>query len=125
MKNTAFLCGVFRLHLFWRHRLVPVGGLEPPRCRHRRILNPLRLPIPSHRRFQILLYTICFQFAREKRIFPKSFLHKISVHLLSGGGPAGQDAGGAAGALDEGVGGRAVQDLSVDLARLVPPPTQR
>lgn len=22
MKNTAFLCGVFRLHLFWRHRLV-------------------------------------------------------------------------------------------------------
>ena len=21
MKNTAFLCGVFRLHLFWRHRL--------------------------------------------------------------------------------------------------------
>ena len=31
--------------------LVPVGGLEPPRCCHRRILSPLRLPIPSHRRF--------------------------------------------------------------------------
>ena len=24
--------------------LVPVVGLEPTRCRHRRILNPLRLP---------------------------------------------------------------------------------
>ena len=30
-------------------RMVPVVGLEPTRCRHRRILNPLRLPIPSHR----------------------------------------------------------------------------
>ena len=29
--------------------LVPVVGLEPTRCRQRRILNPLRLPIPSHR----------------------------------------------------------------------------
>ena len=25
-------------------RMVPVVGLEPTRCRHRRILNPLRLP---------------------------------------------------------------------------------
>ena len=30
MKNTAFLCGVFRLHLFWRHRLARPKGLEPP-----------------------------------------------------------------------------------------------
>ena len=29
--------------------LVPVTGLEPVRCRHRWILSPLRLPIPSHR----------------------------------------------------------------------------
>ena len=29
--------------------LVPVAGLEPARCRHRWILSPLRLPIPSHR----------------------------------------------------------------------------
>ena len=29
--------------------LVPVVGLEPTRCRQRRILNPLRLPLPSHR----------------------------------------------------------------------------
>ena len=26
--------------------LVPGGGLEPPHCYQRRILNPLRLPIP-------------------------------------------------------------------------------
>ncbi len=29
--------------------MVPVAGLEPARCRHRWILSPLRLPIPSHR----------------------------------------------------------------------------
>ena len=29
--------------------MVPVAGVEPARCRHRWILNPVRLPIPSHR----------------------------------------------------------------------------
>ena len=29
--------------------LVPGGGLEPPQCYHRRILSPLRLPIPPSR----------------------------------------------------------------------------
>ena len=29
--------------------LVPGGGLEPPHCYQRRILNPLRLPIPPSR----------------------------------------------------------------------------
>ena len=33
--------------------LVPVAGVEPARCRHRRILNPVRLPIPSHRRVPV------------------------------------------------------------------------
>ena len=28
---------------------MPVAGVEPARCRHRWILNPVRLPIPSHR----------------------------------------------------------------------------
>ena len=38
--------------------LVPVAGLEPARCRHRWILSPLRLPIPSHRQINLtpLLY---------------------------------------------------------------------
>ena len=41
------------------HILVPVAGLEPARCRHRWILSPLRLPIPSHR--QVLEhYSISF-----------------------------------------------------------------
>ncbi len=34
-------------------RMVPVVGLEPTRSRPRRILNPLRLPIPSHRPISI------------------------------------------------------------------------
>ena len=32
--------------------LVPLTGLEPVRYRYRRILSPLRLPIPSHRQIQ-------------------------------------------------------------------------
>ncbi len=29
--------------------LVPGGGIEPPRCRQRGILSPVRLPIPPSR----------------------------------------------------------------------------
>ncbi len=32
-----------------KHVLVPGGGLEPPHHRWRRILSPLRLPIPPSR----------------------------------------------------------------------------
>ena len=46
--------------------VVPVGGLGPPRCRQRRILSPLRLPIPSHRRVRRILYTIIPRLARAK-----------------------------------------------------------
>ncbi len=35
--------------------LVPVAGVEPARCRHRGILSPVRLPIPSHRRASIII----------------------------------------------------------------------
>ena len=45
--------------------LVPVTGLEPVRCRQRRILSPLRLPIPSHRQVQELLYAIAVPFASK------------------------------------------------------------
>ena len=38
--------------------LVPVAGVEPARCRHHRILNPARLPIPSHRHATQVLYTL-------------------------------------------------------------------
>ena len=33
--------------------MVPVAGVEPARCRHRWILSPLRLPIPSYRHVMI------------------------------------------------------------------------
>ena len=45
--------------------MVPVTGLEPVRCRQRRILSPLRLPIPSHRQVQELLYAIAVPFASK------------------------------------------------------------
>ena len=48
-KNTAFSCGVFAVHLFYQHILVPVAGLEPARHRWQWILSPPRLPIPTHR----------------------------------------------------------------------------
>ena len=35
--------------------LVPVAGLEPARHRWRWILSPLRLPIPSHRHFCVII----------------------------------------------------------------------
>ena len=35
--------------------LVPVAGLEPARHRWRWILSPLRLPIPSHRRYRDII----------------------------------------------------------------------
>lgn len=64
-KNTALSCGIFAVHLFHQHKLVPVTGLEPVRCRQRWILSPLRLPIPSHRHeFHALLYHIPGQNAR-------------------------------------------------------------
>ena len=55
--------------------LVPVTGLEPVRCRQRWILSPLRLPIPSHRHMQELLYTKSGVLARDavqifKAVFP-------------------------------------------------------
>ena len=35
-------------------QVVPVVGLEPTRSCPRRILNPLRLPIPSHRHYSVV-----------------------------------------------------------------------
>ena len=41
--------GFSGVHLFCTTLLVPVAGVEPARHRWRRILSPLRLPIPSYR----------------------------------------------------------------------------
>ena len=35
--------------------LVPVAGVEPAPCRQDRILSPARLPIPSHRLYELLV----------------------------------------------------------------------
>jgi hypothetical protein len=41
--------------------LVPGGGVEPPRAEARRILSPLRLPVPPSRHFlEVLNSTACF-----------------------------------------------------------------
>ena len=40
--------------------VMPVAGLEPARCRHRWILSPLRLPIPSHWRMRRIVLYISF-----------------------------------------------------------------
>ncbi len=39
--------------------LVPGGGIEPPRCRQRGILSPVRLPIPPSRPIENTLLYNC------------------------------------------------------------------
>lgn len=52
--------------------MVPVAGVEPARCRHRGILSPVRLPIPSHRRVQyIIQHSMRFVKDLDKKIFPQ------------------------------------------------------
>ena len=42
---------------------MPGGGVEPPRPEGRRILSPLRLPVPPSRQFvEVLDFTACFTF---------------------------------------------------------------
>ena len=62
-KEKRLMPQMLRYQAF--QRMVPVTGLEPVRCRQRRILSPLRLPIPSHRQVQELLYAIAVPFASK------------------------------------------------------------
>ena len=50
---------------------MPVAGLEPARCRHRWILSPLRLPIPSHRQIYGAKVIIQQLFSKIKYYFYK------------------------------------------------------
>ena len=46
-----------------RDSMVPGGGIEPPRAEARRILSPLRLPVPPSRHFvEMLDFTAYFTF---------------------------------------------------------------
>ena len=56
--------------------LVPVAGLEPARCCHRWILSPLRLPIPTHRRVQLGIYSISAMLA--------GIFHKVAALQAAG-----------------------------------------
>ena len=47
MKNTTFSCGVFSLHLFLRHKLVRLTGVEPVRPSGHKHLKLASLPIPA------------------------------------------------------------------------------
>src|SRR5579863_10107549 len=45
-------------------KMVPGGGIEPPRPEGRRILSPLRLPVPPSRHFvEVLDFTAYFTFS--------------------------------------------------------------
>ena len=57
-------------HLFCQPFMVPVAGLEPARCRHRWILSPLRLPIPSHRHVTVKII-------QQKRWKSNCFFHNF------------------------------------------------
>ena len=53
------MCGIRTLEV-----LVPGGGVEPPRPEGRRILSPLRLPVPPSRLFvEVLDFTAYFTFS--------------------------------------------------------------
>ena len=54
---------------------MPVTGLEPVRYRYRRILSPLRLPIPSHRQMQNILYN-----TNQKK---SSCIFKFSIEVFN------------------------------------------
>ncbi len=60
--------------------MVPVTGLEPVRYRYRRILSPLRLPIPSHRRATLVLYNKAFK--KSSGIFNKLFSNRFLYVIL-------------------------------------------
>ena len=63
-----------RLALF----VVPVAGVEPARCCHRGILNPVRLPVPSHRREYAILYNIQTDLSRtSKKKIAKGILFSV------------------------------------------------
>ena len=64
-----------------RFALVPGGGVEPPRAEARRILSPLRLPVPPSR----LANSLCSSFAIDLLLLDRA--PKVGPHIL----PSGSD----------------------------------
>ena len=65
-----------KLCAFWGLISVPVVGVEPTRCHHQRILNPSRLPIPTHRLI-CCLYSILQACQKIKIYFALIFTPQI------------------------------------------------
>ncbi len=59
--------------------LVPVTGLEPVRCRQRRILSPLRLPFHHT---GVCLYSIVHIFQKSKRNFAGGQCVRQTVEIV-------------------------------------------
>ncbi len=78
-----------KLHFFntalWKPKgyVVPGGGIEPPRCHQRGILNPVRLPIPPSRliRNYTLLYNCNGAIIASSPSIAKPNIHNYS-HTL-------------------------------------------
>src|SRR3954469_14951214 len=51
-RNNPARTSTLKLLILLPARLVPGGGVEPPRAEARRILSPLRLPVPPSRLFE-------------------------------------------------------------------------
>ena len=59
--------------------MVPMVGVEPTRCRQRRILSPLRLPIPSHRPVTVIIQE---RKSKRKRKIKKIFRLALYIFLF-------------------------------------------
>ena len=59
--------------------VVPVVGLEPTRCRQRRILNPLRLPFHHTGEGTHLLYRMSLWNSRVDFPLPQNFIQKFLI----------------------------------------------
>ena len=72
-----------RVRRRFAHLLVPGGGVEPPRPEGRRILSPLRLPVPPSLRGKVsvsLPNTEALQLRNLAHAFVPEALHQMIVH---------------------------------------------
>jgi hypothetical protein len=72
--------------------LVPGGGVEPPRPEGRRILSPLRLPVPPSRHFVEVLDlqpVLCFYSFFPKQQMRDSFSGSVPTNKSLKGNPYG------------------------------------
>lgn len=64
-----------------KKKIVGPVGVEPTRCYHRRILSPLRLPIPPQPQVTPFYHYLEFGKGQFRQIFQSSFIVKICLKL--------------------------------------------